>query len=106
MVILAEVDSTSSAAQLVRAGAVLPLCVWARRQIRGRGRGTHTWWSDSGSLTFTLAIDPLTHGLACESEPKLALATAIAVIAAFTEPASIRPLSAFGGPTTSRSTQK
>lgn len=87
MVALDEVDSTSDrAADLVRSGSVaLPMCVWARRQTRGRGRGTHTWWSDSGSLTFTLAIDPRAHGLACESEPKLALATAVAVIAALTD---------------------
>ncbi len=82
MVVLDEVDSTSDcAAELVRVGdPPLPLCVWTRRQTRGRGRGSHTWWSDSGSLTFTVAIDPEAHGLARESEPKLALATAVAVI--------------------------
>ncbi len=87
MVALDEVDSTSDrAAHLVRSETVaLPLCVCARRQTRGRGRGTHSWWSDSGSLTFTVAIDPLAHGLASESEPKLALAMAVAVIAALTE---------------------
>jgi BirA family transcriptional regulator, biotin operon repressor / biotin---[acetyl-CoA-carboxylase] ligase len=82
MVVLDEVDSTNDrAAELVRAGGVsLPCCVWAARQTRGRGRGDHSWWSDSGSLTFTLAIDPAAHGLAPASEPKLALATAVAVI--------------------------
>lgn len=82
MVELEEVDSTSDcAARLVRDGRTpLPLGVWARRQTRGRGRGSHSWWSDSGSLTFTLAIDPDEHGLTRESEPKLALATAVAVI--------------------------
>lgn len=82
MVAVEEVDSTSDrAAELARAGGVpLPLCVWARRQTRGRGRGAHTWWSDSGSLTFTLALDPEAHGLARPAEPKLALATAVAVI--------------------------
>jgi BirA family transcriptional regulator, biotin operon repressor / biotin---[acetyl-CoA-carboxylase] ligase len=84
MVVLDEVDSTSDrAAQLIRRGDLaLPLCVWARRQTRGRGRGSHSWWSDSGSLTFTLALDPAAHGVAGESEPKLALATAVAVIEA------------------------
>jgi BirA family transcriptional regulator, biotin operon repressor / biotin---[acetyl-CoA-carboxylase] ligase len=84
MIALAEVDSTSDrAAEVVRCGSVaLPLCVWSRRQTRGRGRGAHAWWSDAGSLTCTLAIDPRAHGLACESEPKLALATAVAVIEA------------------------
>jgi BirA family biotin operon repressor/biotin-[acetyl-CoA-carboxylase] ligase len=84
MVIPDEVDSTNDrAAELVRSGVLaLPLCVWSRRQTRGRGRGPHSWWSDSGSLTFTLAIDPAAHGLVLESQPKLALATAVAVIEA------------------------
>jgi len=80
-------DSTSDrAAELVREGsAELPLAVWARSQTRGRGRGTNRWWSDAGSLTFTLAIDPAAHGLTVESQPKLALATAVAVIEALGE---------------------
>jgi BirA family biotin operon repressor/biotin-[acetyl-CoA-carboxylase] ligase len=87
MVVRDEVDSTSDrAADLVRDGSIpLPLGVWAERQTRGRGRGDHTWWSDSGSLTFTLAIDPAAHGLVPASEPKLALATAVAVIDALAE---------------------
>ena len=81
------VDSTSDrAADLVREGrCALPLVVWARTQTQGRGRGTHEWWSDTGSLTLTLAIDPLVHGLTVENEPKLALATAVAVIEALNE---------------------
>ena len=60
------VESTNDvAAELVRAKAVpLPLAVWAHRQTRGRGRGSQRWWSDAGSLTFTIAIDPGAHGLA------------------------------------------
>ncbi len=82
-----EVNSTSDcAAALIREGTVeLPMAVWARRQTRGRGRGSHSWWSDVGSLTFTLAIDPTAQGLSVESEPKLALATAVAVIDALNE---------------------
>ena len=82
-----ELESTSDhAAGLVREEDVeLPLAVWAKRQTRGRGRGDHSWWSDAGSLTFTLAIDPTAHGLRVESEPKLALATAVAVIDALEE---------------------
>ena len=76
------VESTSDLArQLIDAGeAPLPLAVWARRQTRGRGRGTNLWWSDDGSLTFTLALDPAAHGLRPEHEPRLALATAVAII--------------------------
>jgi BirA family biotin operon repressor/biotin-[acetyl-CoA-carboxylase] ligase len=78
------IDSTSDrAAELVREGRTqLPLIVWARSQRRGRGRGSHEWWSDGGSLTLTLAIDPAAHGLRAAIEPRLALATAAAVIEA------------------------
>ena len=95
MVLHEVVDSTNDrAALLVEDGlAALPLGVWAKRQTRGRGRGSHSWWSDAGSLTFTVAIDPAAHGLAAQDEPKLALATAVAVIEALRElaldPASI-----------------
>lgn len=79
-----QLDSTSDhAAELVRqASHELPLLVWARRQTRGRGRGKNEWWSDTGSLTFTLAIDPDQHGLAVADEPKLALAMAVSIIKA------------------------
>src|SRR5205807_1648771 len=43
------------------------------------------WWSDAGSLMFTMALDPAAHGLAVESEPQLALAAAVAVIDALHE---------------------
>ncbi len=81
------VDSTNDqAAELLKDGReALPLAVWAKRQTRGRGRGSHQWWSDAGSLTFTVAIDPAAHGLAVEHEPKLALAMAVAVIDALRE---------------------
>ena len=66
-------------------GVVLPLAVRAHRQTRGRGRGDHTWWSDAGSLTFTLAIDPAALELERSFEPRVALATAVAVIDALDE---------------------
>lgn len=76
------VASTSDEARrLVLEGrTTLPAVVWANRQTAGRGRGSHTWWSDDGSLTFTVALDPAAHGLRTEHEPRLALATAVAVI--------------------------
>ena len=90
-------ESTSDLARLLsRASFVsLPLVVWANRQTRGRGRGTNLWWSDAGSLTFTIALDPAAHGLRPEHEPRLALATAVAIIdaigpAGLTEPLGIR----------------
>ena len=59
-----EVDSTSDLArELVQTGGFeTPLLVWADRQSKGRGQGNNAWWSDEGSLTFTLAFDPLDHG--------------------------------------------
>jgi BirA family biotin operon repressor/biotin-[acetyl-CoA-carboxylase] ligase len=79
-----QLDSTSDrAAELLReTNHELPLVVWTRKQTRGRGRGSHEWWSDSGSLTFTLAIDPEQHGLAVADEPKLALAMAVSIVKA------------------------
>lgn len=79
-----EVGSTSDLARdLVRTGGVaLPLLVVADRQTAGRGRGSHAWWSDEGSLTWTLAIDPAAHGLKAEQHGRVALASALAVIEA------------------------
>jgi BirA family biotin operon repressor/biotin-[acetyl-CoA-carboxylase] ligase len=79
-----ELDSTSDrAAALVRLGiSELPLAVWCRRQTRGRGRRASTWWSDAGSLTFTVAIDPAAHCVTPEREPSLALVTSVAAIEA------------------------
>jgi BirA family biotin operon repressor/biotin-[acetyl-CoA-carboxylase] ligase len=81
------VQSTNDvAAVLVRTGAVgLPLAVWAHGQTRGRGRGIHEWWSDGGSLTFTMAIDPAAHELAQVVLPRVAVATAVAIIDAVCE---------------------
>lgn len=61
---------------------VLPAAVRAVRQIRGRGRGNNAWWSDEGSLTFTLALDPVAHGLKPHHEPRLALMAAVAIVEA------------------------
>jgi len=84
MCVYDDLDSTSDhAAVLIRdATHELPLVVWTRRQTRGRGRGTHEWWSDSGSLTFTLAINPDQYGLAVADEPKLALGMAVSIVKA------------------------
>ena len=60
----------------------LPFGVWARRQTQGRGQRRNAWWSDEGSLTFTLALDPVAHGLRLDQEPRLALATAVSLIEA------------------------
>src|SRR5579885_730354 len=85
MIATDQVDSTSDrAAELLLRGTAgpLPMCVWSRTQTRGRGRGHHTWWSDRGGRTFTLAFDPEEHGLPWEVGPRLALMTAVAVVEA------------------------
>src|SRR5438046_905686 len=60
----------------------LPLVVWAANQTKGRGRGERSWWSDAGSLTFTIALDPVAHDLRPEHMPRLALTAAVAIIEA------------------------
>jgi BirA family biotin operon repressor/biotin-[acetyl-CoA-carboxylase] ligase len=68
---------------ILRKGAQeLPLAVWGQRQTSGRGRGENQWWSDEGSLTFTIALAPEKHRLLVHQEPRLALMTAVAVIEA------------------------
>ena len=78
----AVVASTNDEARaLAHAGAIaLPALIRADRQTQGRGRGAHSWWSDEGSLTFTLLLDPAAHALRPEHEPRLALTVAVAVI--------------------------
>lgn len=78
------VESTSDLAKELVLGGLdaLPLVVTAGRQTRGRGRGEHVWWSDEGSLTLTVVIDPRTYGMRPDHEPRIALATAVAVVGA------------------------
>lgn len=82
MIHRAVVGSTNDLAKelVTQAGIDLPLVVRADQQTRGRGRGSHTWWSDQGSLTFTIGIDPAAHRLRPEHEPRLALTAAVTVI--------------------------
>jgi BirA family transcriptional regulator, biotin operon repressor / biotin---[acetyl-CoA-carboxylase] ligase len=79
-----EIDSTNNLARsMVLEGLdELPFLIWADKQTLGRGRGGNPWWSDEGSLTFTIVLDPTAHGLRFDQEPQLALMTAVAVIEA------------------------
>ncbi len=81
---LDEVDSTSLYLRRALADAStapeLPVLVRAKNQTAGRGRGSHRWWSDSGSLTFTLALSPKAEGLRLAHEPRLAIAAAVALV--------------------------
>ncbi|MBV8312765.1 MAG: biotin--[acetyl-CoA-carboxylase] ligase [Planctomycetaceae bacterium] len=78
------VDSTNDLARsmLLQGLDELPFLIWADRQTLGRGRGENQWWSDEGSLTFTIALDPAAHSLRIDQEPRLGLMAAAAVIEA------------------------
>ena len=56
-----------------------PAVVIARRQTEGRGRGTNTWWSAEGSLTFSLIFALAEEGLQAGDLPRVGLATAVAL---------------------------
>lgn len=80
-----ELESTSTAAKamvLADPARPAPFAVWARRQTRGRGQRTNAWWSDEGSLTFTLALDPAEYGIRPDQQPRIALTTAVVLIEA------------------------
>jgi len=53
-----EIDSTNSAIlELAKGQVETPLLVVTDRQTAGRGRGTNSWWSGDGALTFSLLLD-------------------------------------------------
>ena len=73
-------STSDEAKRLVHDPAIaLPLLVTANQQTSGRGRGENRWWSDEGSLTFSLAFDPRAIGLRREHESRIALASAVAI---------------------------
>ena len=79
-----EVASTGSTSDLARTwlreGRPTPFTVRALRQTAGRGRGINSWYSDSGSLTFTTAFDPACFHLDLVREVRVALAAATALV--------------------------
>ena len=84
----AEVDSTNDwAKRLIHDDALgaTPALVWADGQTRGRGQGSNTWWSDAGSLTASVVVDPEALGLAIAVRPRVALGVAAAMVDAVEE---------------------
>ena len=86
------VESTNDLARehLLAGDVPPPFVVRSARQTKGRGRGANSWWSDEGSLTFTIAVRLASHALTLAHEPRLALATAVAIIEAI-QPAVSNP---------------
>ena len=76
-----EVGSTNDLAlQLLRQDRLqLPALVICDTQTAGRGRSDRRWWSDAGSLTFSLVIEPGAEGVPLQRWPLLSLATAVAI---------------------------
>lgn len=85
---LPEVDSTNSwARRLIAEGTLseIPALVWTDRQTQGRGQGANSWWSDAGSLTASVVLDPEAMGLAVGVRPRVALGVAAEVALAVEE---------------------
>ena len=74
----------------------LPALIAARRQTAGRGRGKNAWHATEGSLTFSILLEPLTHGIGIANWPQLSLVTATAVCDALTR--ELNPQSAIRNP--------
>jgi BirA family biotin operon repressor/biotin-[acetyl-CoA-carboxylase] ligase len=73
-------STNDRAAELARDPDVqLPALVAVRQQTAGRGRGSNTWWSAEGALTFSMVVAPADFGISIANWPQLSLATAVAV---------------------------
>lgn len=73
-------STNDRAAELARDPDIqLPALVAARQQTAGRGRGSNTWWSADGALTFSMVLAPADFGIGTANWPQLSLATGVAV---------------------------
>jgi BirA family biotin operon repressor/biotin-[acetyl-CoA-carboxylase] ligase len=65
-------STNDHAMELRRRGELFaPVIVLAGQQIAGRGRGSNTWWSGSGSITATFVV-PIEEGVAPHQLPLIA----------------------------------
>ena len=78
----AELGSTNDWAKeyALVADGVLPLLVLADRQTAGRGRSANRWWSDLGSLTFSVVLPAECLPAARTAATLVSLAAAVAVV--------------------------
>ena len=76
-----ELDSTNNRALELSEDSSIntPCLVLTSNQTSGRGRGVNQWWSNEGSLTFSLIINPGELNLPVESWPKISLTAGLAV---------------------------
>lgn len=95
-VFLAETASTNTHALRLLGDAessdgstTLPMLIYAARQTAGRGRGANRWWSQSGSLTFSLVIDVASLGISPQQQSQVSLLTALSTASACEQVASI-----------------
>jgi len=56
-----------------------PALVLTDEQTAGRGRGSNSWWSSGGALTFSVVLDAERHGPSLEKCSLVALAAGLAV---------------------------
>ena len=78
-----QTDSTNGQAiNLLSSGDMpkTPCLIYAESQTAGRGRGANQWWSQAGSLTFSVIVDAREFSLKPEALIKLPLLTGLAVL--------------------------
>ncbi|MDG2391625.1 MAG: biotin--[acetyl-CoA-carboxylase] ligase [Planctomycetaceae bacterium] len=78
-----ETDSTNTQSlALLSTGQSIetPHLVYAETQTGGRGRGGNSWWSQPGSLTFSVIVDMSELGLIPNQQPQLSLLTGLAIL--------------------------
>lgn len=74
-------STSDEARRLFESGEIEPpFIVHASHQTEGRGRGSNLWWSDEGSLTATLGLDPDDEGIPLDRASFVALAGAYSVL--------------------------
>lgn len=92
---LSEVDSTNRHAKLLAEDRrqALPALVVAKTQTGGRGRRGRSWFSDSGTLTFSILLAIPESEIPRDRWPQLALVSGLAVcdvVAEIVDPAEVR----------------
>ena len=76
------VDSTNDVARRRAASLAkdIGLLVIAEEQTAGRGRGSNRWWTGTGSLAFSILINPAQFGIEARYASMVPLAAATAIV--------------------------